>query len=71
MTPADRAQARRVFEETLQRVLAKHLPTEDVVVDACVPDATGQPLVVARYKLHTDGSIECFAILDEVLWPTV
>jgi hypothetical protein len=68
--PNDRAHARRVFEETIARVMAEYTPAEDVIVDAKALDATGQSVVVARYKLHVDGRIECFEVLDEVLWPS-
>jgi len=27
--------------------------------------------VVARYKLCADGRIECFEVLDAVLWPNL
>ena len=67
----DRAQQRRVFEETIARVMAEYAPAEDVIVDALAPDATGQQVVVARYKLCVDGRIECFQVLDEVLWPSL
>ena len=63
-------QARRVFEETLQKVQRQYAPAEDFMVEAQAQDATGQLVVVARYKLYVDGRIECFEILDEVLWPT-
>jgi hypothetical protein len=64
-----RARARRVFEETLATMQAQYVPTEDVMVEARMPDATGRDSVVARYKLYVDGRIECFEVLDEVLWP--
>jgi hypothetical protein len=67
----DRGRARRVFEETLRTVAARYAPVEDVMLEARLPDATGQDVVVARYKVYTDGRIECFEILDEVLWPSV
>lgn len=67
---ADRLQARRVFEETLATVQATYQPSEDVMVEATMPDATGKTVVVARYKCYMDGRVECFEILDEVLWPT-
>ena len=70
MTPAERAHARRVFEETLTTVQQQYAPTEDLMVEATLPDATGQTVVVARYKLYVDGRIECFQVLDDVLWPT-
>jgi len=66
----DRAQQRRVFEETIARVMAEYAPAEDVLVDAKALDERGQSVVVARYKLHVDGRIECFEVLDEVLWPS-
>jgi hypothetical protein len=72
MSPAAaRRQARRVFEETLTRVQQQYAPPEDIMVEARMPDATGQQVVVARYKLYRDGRVECFDILDEVLWPTL
>lgn len=64
-----RQHARRVFEETLQKVQRRYAPAGDFMVEARMPDATGQDVVVARYKLYVDGRIECFEILDEVLWP--
>jgi hypothetical protein len=67
----DRVQARRVFEETLAKVQAQYAPTHDVMVEARMPDAQGQPMIVARYKLHVDGRVECFEVLDEVLWPSL
>ena len=68
---AERVQARRVFEETLAKVQQQYAPTEDVMVEARMPDASGQQVVVARYKLYVAGHFECFQVLDEVLWPTV
>lgn len=70
LTAAERLHARRVFEETIQKVHRRYAPTEDVMIEATMPDATGQTVVVARYKLYVDGRIECFEILDDVLWPT-
>lgn len=67
----DRAQQRRVFEETMAKVMAEYAPAEDVIVEAKALDETGQSIVVARYKLHVDGWIECFQILDEILWPNL
>jgi len=67
----DRAHARRVFEETIAQVMAESVPTEDVLVEAQTVNDQGQQIVVARYKLHSDGRIECFEVLDEVLWPSV
>ena len=67
---AERLQARRVFEVTFAKVTRQYAPTEDVMLEATMPDATGQTVVVARYKCYVDGRIECFEILDEVLWPT-
>ena len=66
----DRAQQRRVFEETIARVMAEYAPAEDVLVEAKALDETGQQVVVARYKLYVDGRVECFEVLDEVLWPS-
>ena len=65
----DRAQARRVFEETLAKVQRQYALTEEGIVDVQAHDATGQMVMVARYKLCVDGRIECCQILDEVLWP--
>jgi hypothetical protein len=70
LTREERTQARRVFEETLHAVLRRYAPAEDAMVEARMPDATGQKIVVARYKLYRDGRMECFEILDEVLWPS-
>jgi hypothetical protein len=67
----DRARARRVFEETLAKVQARYAPTEDFMVEARLPDGTGATIVVARYKLYVDGRVECFQVLDEVLWPNL
>jgi hypothetical protein len=66
----ERLRARRVFEETLQQVQERYAPTENFLVEARLPDATGQTVVVARYKLYVDGRIECFEVLDDVLWPS-
>jgi methylphosphotriester-DNA--protein-cysteine methyltransferase len=66
----DRAHARRVFEETIAKVMAAYAPAEDVMVEAKALDETGQSVVVARYKIHVDGRFECFEVLDEVLWPS-
>jgi hypothetical protein len=68
--PNDRAQQRRVFEETIVKVMAAYAPAEDVLVEAKALDETGQSVVVARYKLYVDGRIECFEVFDEVLWPS-
>lgn len=68
--PALRLQARRVFEETLAKVSQQYAPMEDVMLEATMPDETGRTVVVARYKVHTDGRVECFDVLDEVLWPS-
>jgi hypothetical protein len=70
LTPEERTHARRVFEETLAHWQAHYPPTENCMVEARVPDATGQQVVVARYKLFADGRIERFQVLDEVLWPS-
>jgi hypothetical protein len=69
MTPFDRQQARRVFEETLATVQRKYAPEEDMMLEALATDETGHQVVVARYMVYTDGRLECFEILDEVLWP--
>jgi len=66
----DRAHARQIFEETIARVMAEYAPAEDVLVEAKALDDMGQSIVVARYKLHADGRIECFEVLDEALWPS-
>jgi hypothetical protein len=65
----DRAHLRRVFEESLAQVQAKYAPEEDVMVEARALNDQGQSVVVARYKLYVDGRMECFAVLDDVLWP--
>jgi hypothetical protein len=65
----DRVQARRVFEETLGKVQQQYAPVEDVVVEALALDEREHLIVVARYKIYTDGRIECFEVLDHVLWP--
>lgn len=70
LSNTERLRARRVFEETLAKVQREYAPSEDVMVEATMPDATGQTVVVARYKCYTDGRVECFEILDEVVWPT-
>lgn len=67
----DRTHARRVFEDTLRKVQRQYAPPDDLMVEARATDDTGQSVVVARYKLYTDGRIECFEILDEILWPSV
>lgn len=67
----NRARARRIFEESLQKVQARYAPTEDFMVEARLPDGTGETIVVARYKLYVDGRIECFQILNEMLWPSL
>lgn len=66
-----RQQARRVFEEALVNVQAKYAPAEDFMVQAQALDDTGASVVVARYKLYVDGRIECFEVLDAVLWPAL
>jgi hypothetical protein len=66
-----RAHARRVFEEALARVQREYTPAEDVMAEARYEDAEGRSVVVARYKLYTDGRVECFDVLDEVLWPSL
>jgi hypothetical protein len=70
MAALDRVHARRVFEETLQKVQRQYALTEEGMVDVQAQDAEGRQVVVARYKLHVDGRVECFEILDEVLWPS-
>lgn len=70
MAPADRVQARRVFEETLAKVLRQYAPTEDVLLEALALNDQGQQVVVARYKISVDGRVECFELLDEALWPS-
>lgn len=71
ISAAERRRARRVFEETLATMQRQYAPMEDVMLEARIPDGTGQLVVVARYKLYTDGRIECFEIMDEILWPHV
>ena len=70
MVPADRAHARRVFEETLANVQRQYTPAEDVMLEALTLNDQGQQVVVARYKLYVDGRVECFELLDEALWPS-
>ena len=67
----DRVQARRVFEESLAKVQQQYALMEEGFVDVQAEDATGQTVVVARYKLYVEGRVECFEVLDEVLWPRV
>jgi hypothetical protein len=67
---ATQRHARRVFEETLIAAQAKYQPPEDLMVEATMPNAHGEVVVVARYKLYRDGRVECFEVLDEVLWPS-
>jgi hypothetical protein len=62
---------RRVFEETMAQVMAEYAPVEDVLVEAQALNDQGQQIVVARYKLCADGRIECFEVLDAVLWPNL
>jgi len=69
MTHAERLQARRVFEDTLRTVQAQYAPVDDVMVEARVTDDQGHSVLVARYKCSTDGRVQCFEVLDEVLWP--
>jgi hypothetical protein len=69
MTSTARAHYRRIFEEALTRAQVTYAPTKDVMVEATIPNAAGQPEVVARYKLSVDGRVECFEVLDAVLWP--
>lgn len=71
MSAAERQRARRVFEETLANMQRQYAPAEDFMVEAHATDTTGQSVIVARYKLYVDGRIECFEILDDVLWPRV
>jgi len=66
-----RTKTRRIFEEALAAGQRKYAPTEDVMVEAQALNAEGQRVVVARYKLHVDGRIECFEVLDDVLWPSL
>jgi hypothetical protein len=67
----DQQHARRVFEETLAAVNRRYAPEEDVMLDAVATDETGHEVIVARYKVYTDGRIECFEILNDVLWPNL
>ena len=55
----------------LPRCKAKYAPAEDVIVEATALNDQGQSVIVARYKLYVDGRIECFVVLDDVLWPPV
>jgi hypothetical protein len=69
-TPLEHAKkARQIFEETLRRAQAQYQPMEDVMVEARTTNAQGEVVVVARYKLYVDGRVECFELLDAVLWP--
>lgn len=65
----DRARIRRIFEESLRMTQETYAPTEDVMVEATALNDAWQRVVVARYKLHVDGRLECFEVLDEALWP--
>jgi hypothetical protein len=70
MSTADRTKARRIFEEAIAATLATYgPPAEEGLLEAQARDEAGGLVVVARYKLYTDGRVECFQILDEVLWP--
>jgi len=67
----DRAQARRVFEETLATMQAEYQAPEDFMVEAVLTNDAGEQVVVARYKIFVDGHFECFELLDDVLWPSL
>lgn len=71
LDPVIRQQARRMFEEIIAHVQTQYAPAEDVLVDAVAEDATGAIVIVARYKIYTDGRFECFEVLDDVLWPAL
>ena len=68
---ATRHQARLVFEETLARTSQRYVPERDLLVEATIRGPEGHPVVLARYKLFTDGHYECFEVLDDVLWPSL
>jgi uncharacterized protein (DUF2267 family) len=68
---ATRQHARRVFEDTLETMRQRYVPERDVMVDATMPGPDGRVVVLARYKLYTDGHYECFEVLDDVLWPSL
>jgi hypothetical protein len=67
----DRVRARRVFEDCIAIAQQQYALTEDAMVEAKALNAAGERVVVARYsyKLYTDGRMECFEVLDDVLWP--
>jgi hypothetical protein len=71
MTRAEYQKARRVFEDTLAKMQRAYAPEEDVLLEATATDEAGQIITVARYKVYVDGRIECFEILDHVLWPSL
>ncbi len=70
LSHAERVRARVRFEAALAAVQQQYALAEDGLVEATVPDGTGQRIVVARYKLYRDGHFACFEVLDDVLWPT-
>lgn len=70
LTRAEYLQARRVFEATLEAMQHAYQAPEDFMVDATATDATGAQIVVARYKIYTDGRIQCFEVLHADYWPT-
>jgi hypothetical protein len=57
LTPAQRTQARRVFEETLRSFQQRYKPAEPGILDATLTDADGTVHLIARYAVATDGTI--------------
>lgn len=66
-----RAEARRIFEEALATAMHTYAPVEDLMLEARARNVQGEIVMVARYKVHVDGRIECFEVLDDVLWPNL
>jgi hypothetical protein len=60
-----------VFEATLATTCQRYAPEIDCMVEAILPGPEGHPVVLARYKIFTDGHYECFEVLDDVLWPSL
>jgi hypothetical protein len=71
MDGQERQETRRAFEARLHKAMQTCVVCEEVVVEVSAVNAARDCVVVARYKLLTDGQIECFDVLDEALWPTV
>jgi hypothetical protein len=70
MDSAARAQARRVFEETLRVMLERYTLATDEMLEAVWDSPDGTRHLVARYKVYTDGHFECFDVLEDALWPS-